>query len=451
MDEFLINFFIFAFFDCNVMCSVLLSNRRMPHENRFKLRAVICFGVLFCTSLLLSFFAFINSAILLSAMKCVNLLACYVVTVVAVFVLYEKDSATKWRQIILTFTVSFFLECIASVVGYLLSSYNVVTSQYLTIATEWCVAAFGYLILGFAYKIKKTDESNMDFAVKRYSDNMFVALSVITGCFVISGVSFFIEREAFPYYLVLLCCGILYVTVMFFVEFAMEEQRRAAAETAMIKLLWERDRKNYELQKETAELINVKCHDLKRKMLQLKVSESSNDKEIKEIENLIRQYETVTETGNDVLNVIIADMFFRCEEAGIQFTYMVDGAYLNMMEDMDIYSLFNNILDNAFEYEVKNIDKDSRFVSLKVSADRKGIYIHEENYFIGEIEIKSGLIETTKKDKNNHGFGIKSIHRVVEKYHGKLNLFVEADMFQLDVFFPFIQNALLYRQEEKFE
>ncbi len=280
---------------------------------------------------------------------------------------------------------------------------------------------------------------------------MFVALSVITGCFVISGVSFFIEREAFPYYLVLLCCGILYVTVMFFVEFAMEEQRRAAAETAMIKLLWERDRKNYELQKETAELINVKCHDLKRKMLQLKVSESSNDKEIKEIENLIRQYETVTETGNDVLNVIIADMFFRCEEAGIQFTYMVDGAYLNMMEDMDIYSLFNNILDNAFEYEVKNIDKDSRFVSLKVSADRKGIYIHEENYFIGEIEIKNGLIETTKKDKNNHGFGIKSIHRVVEKYHGKLNLFVEADMFQLDVFSPFIQNALLYRQEEKFE
>ena len=100
---------------------------------------------------------------------------------------------------------------------------------------------------------------------------------------------------------------------------------------------------------------------------------------------------------------------------------------------------------------MKNIDKDSRFVSLKVSADRKGIYIHEENYFIGEIEIKNGLIETTKKDKNNHGFGIKSIHRVVEKYHGKLNLFVEADMFQLDVFFPFIQNALLYRQEEKFK
>lgn len=406
--------------------------------------------MIFCASLLLSFFCLFNNEILMSALMTVNLIIGYIVAIIAVFILYDTDFTTKWKKLILSLTVAFLVESLSLIFVYLFSLYHIFIDPYVSILGEFGFTCISYIIFGFGYRGKRMND-DMNSSDKKYPDNMWVALFLVAGCSVILGISFFIKNEVFPYYLILLCCGIVYVAVMFFIGYAMEEQRRAAIETATIKLLWERDKKNYELQKESIELINLKCHDLKRKMNQLKVSGRENDKEVKEIENAIKQYESVIETGNEVLNVIIADMFLRCEQAGIQFTYMIDGAYLKMMENMDIYSLFNNILDNAFEYEQKNIEKNSQFISLKVNADRKGIYIHEENYFIGEVEIVDGLIETTKADKDNHGFGMKSMHRVVKKYRGNLKVYVKADMFQIDVFLPFVQNALLYREEENFE
>ena len=47
-------------------------------------------------------------------------------------------------------------------------------------------------------------------------------------------------------------------------------------------------------------------------------------------------------------------------------------------------------------------------------------------------------LETTKTDRNKHGYGIKNIESVVRKYGGELSIAVVDDMFCLSVIIPII-------------
>ena len=49
---------------------------------------------------------------------------------------------------------------------------------------------------------------------------------------------------------------------------------------------------------------------------------------------------------------------------------------------------------------------------------------------------KNNQIITSKKDKINHGFGLKSIQLITNKYNGSLSLKIDNNIFILDIIFP---------------
>ena len=58
-----------------------------------------------------------------------------------------------------------------------------------------------------------------------------------------------------------------------------------------------------------------------------------------------------------------------------------------------------------------------------------------ENSYVTAPEIIDGLPQTTKADKANHGFGVKSIKMIVEKYNGEIDFAIENDRFSLMILF----------------
>ena len=50
------------------------------------------------------------------------------------------------------------------------------------------------------------------------------------------------------------------------------------------------------------------------------------------------------------------------------------------MSESDIYSLFNNILDNAVEAVLRIQDPEKRIILLTVLSRNHFLFIHEENY-----------------------------------------------------------------------
>jgi sensor histidine kinase regulating citrate/malate metabolism len=115
---------------------------------------------------------------------------------------------------------------------------------------------------------------------------------------------------------------------------------------------------------------------------------------------------------------------------------MTDGKAIKFMDTQDIYSLFGNMLDNALDYESKISDPAKRFISLTIKAINNKVFIHCENYFVEENFNSNNFLKTDKPDKENHGFGTKSMGKIVDKYKGTINLFIADKMFQVDCVIP---------------
>ena len=84
----------------------------------------------------------------------------------------------------------------------------------------------------------------------------------------------------------------------------------------------------------------------------------------------------------------------------------------------DFCTIFYNVLQTAIEAS-KALEEGLREVSVEVKnvGDKSGILI-SNNTLLDKIPTEKERRFTTKKDKNNHGFGIQNIKDVVQKHNG---------------------------------
>lgn len=195
---------------------------------------------------------------------------------------------------------------------------------------------------------------------------------------------------------------------------------------------------NYKLSKESIDIVNQKYHDLKHQINLLKTGADTEKagEYLEQMEREIKIYETQNKTGNKVLDTILTSKGMHCQRHGIELKFMGEGQLLNFMEDMDISALFGNMLDNAIESVVKIKDRQKRLISIHVIQERQFIRIRTENYCEEDVQFQDGLPVTTKKDKRFHGYGTKSIKKIVEKYGGSVMAGKTDNWFELKILIP---------------
>ena len=203
-------------------------------------------------------------------------------------------------------------------------------------------------------------------------------------------------------------------------------------ELDMVEQLDRKRREQYEIQKDTIDAVNIKCLDLK-KMLSSVLGKRNilSADELEKLEGQISIYDAIVKTGNDALDLILTEKSLYCEKNKIKLTIMAEGGDLSFMSDADIYSLFGNILDNAVEAVMK-VEPERRAVTLSIKTVGNMIVVHEQNYFAGKIKFVNGTPATSKNDTSQHGYGILSIRRIVEKYDGGLDISAEGDIYTLN-------------------
>ncbi len=194
----------------------------------------------------------------------------------------------------------------------------------------------------------------------------------------------------------------------------------------------------YTLSKEVTESINMKCHNLKYQLAALRHSAASQvDKQVlREIENGVMIYDSIAKTGNECLDTILTEKMLLCEKNGIRFTYIVDGEKLDFLQPIDIYSIFGNALENAIESVSKLRPDEQRVISLNISARGKFLIVNLKNSYRGELTIENGLPVTSKADTQCHGFGLKSIRLLAQKYGGEMTFSTRENVFSLNILLP---------------
>ncbi len=189
-----------------------------------------------------------------------------------------------------------------------------------------------------------------------------------------------------------------------------------------------------ESSKENIELINIKCHDIKNQIAML--GNRVPQEEIRDLERAVNIYDMAFKTGNEALDVLMVEKLMVCESKNIRLDCMTEGEWLSFMKQSDIYSLFGNAVDNAIEAVEKLADDERRYISVRVRNEKGMVVIHFENYYEGELTFAKDLPQTTKEDKRYHGFGMKSIRMIVEKYQGHFSVKAQGDVFTLNILLP---------------
>lgn len=221
------------------------------------------------------------------------------------------------------------------------------------------------------------------------------------------------------------------------IAFNLSRQNRILHEKEMMENMLHSMREQQKLSQESINIINVKCHDLKYRISKIQRIEDAQDQKdyIEEIKRAVAIYDNIFQTGNDALDLVLTEKSLLCDEYKIKLSSMIDGKVLNFMNTTDVYALFGNLMDNAIESVMKEEDEEKRVISVKIAREPQGYHIHIENYCKDKVEFADGLPVTTKEDKNFHGFGVRSIRYLVEKYRGDMLMRAEEERFLVDILF----------------
>lgn len=253
-----------------------------------------------------------------------------------------------------------------------------------------------------------------------------VILNLIYESFVkVSNLTLFIVGCLFD----MVCC---FLTL--FIEFEMLKSKEISEAYIQMKTIWESEKKQLEISKENMDYMKILAHDLKHELNESTLL-ISKDK-VDELNHRIAAFGNSIKTGNDILDLVIAERTLIVQKENINLSIIADGSVLSNMKQSDCYSLFMNIMDNAID-AVKELPKDQREISLAVRESMGMILIHEVNPFQGTLNFKDGLPQTTKRDSMYHGFGTKSIKGIVDSYSGDCEISIkDNNIYVLNILLP---------------
>ena len=132
--------------------------------------------------------------------------------------------------------------------------------------------------------------------------------------------------------------------------------------------------------------------------------------------NIQDAFDLKIHTGDSFLDVIVNYYLYLATKENIEFVVLGKLTEKMPLEMFDITTLMGNILQNAVEAAVK---VDVPRIRVEFIEHKKEIFIVVSNSVAERINTKSDFFMTSKKNKENHGFGLKNIAVTVEKYHGE--------------------------------
>ncbi|MCP1103348.1 hypothetical protein M2454_001436 [Aequitasia blattaphilus] len=235
-----------------------------------------------------------------------------------------------------------------------------------------------------------------------------------------------------------ICIFLAFVSLVIFLQNytkMQERQRIEAQENDHLKL-----KNEYYLKRLLAEeKIKEVYHDLKNHFL------LSDKNEISEkTKKLLNSYENYYDTGNEFLDIILADKIAKASKYEIRLEIKADFYHGEFIDPLDISSIFGNLLDNAIE-ATKKVQMEKRIIYFEVNTKGEMLSIVIKNSMTLSKEYE--LLATEKKNKRLHGLGIMNVRETLKKYGAVLALATEGKFFIASAIIPVKNVRRKYHEE----
>ena len=192
-----------------------------------------------------------------------------------------------------------------------------------------------------------------------------------------------------------------------------------------------------EMNDDYSEVVHNMTHSLKAiEQLAMEHNVENIREIVEDLTGRLTQREIYEYSNHRMINTILSEYVTKAEKSKIKFdVYVEPGCIIKQVKDIDLASMFGNVLDNAFEAADK-VNDPSVIFRMFMHEKGKMCIIKVVNDYGEDIIEKNGEVRTTKKDKGIHGIGLKSITKTAEKYDGSFSYYTQDKKFYAVLILP---------------
>lgn len=136
-------------------------------------------------------------------------------------------------------------------------------------------------------------------------------------------------------------------------------------------------------------------------------------------------------TGISVLDFILNIKKRKMNELKVRLTLDVE-VEKTFMDDTDFVMLIGNLLDNAIE-AVEKCYVEERWIHLTLQSINEMLFLKMKNSSTEFPIVENMRFFTGKKEKEEHGWGIESVKRIVEKNNGQISFKYDSSFFEVSI------------------
>lgn len=156
---------------------------------------------------------------------------------------------------------------------------------------------------------------------------------------------------------------------------------------------------------------------------------------INDIQGAIDKLSSGTQTGNDVVNIVLGDVLSHKINNGINLSWRGRLPDKLKISNMDLCIIFSNLFKNSVEAVEKITENIEKKIEVEIKQLENNIIIKVKNPISEKVNIIDDKLKTSKLDKNNHGFGSLNVKEAVNKYGGNIKYDISAECFSVEIVF----------------
>ena len=443
------DFNIFAIYACGsvvflivLICGELLFAARYARRKRFALRFVCGNAAVIIFSILLTLlYYYIDVTFNSSLISAIRVVVTYIILFVfAIAAMYFSYKESLWRCLTagaLGYICQHIAYNIYSIIDVSANfEYGVIVSlgmggYALAVLLQLAIAAMVlfsvWLIFG-----RKINSFSADGIAR--TNAMFIIISSLAIVIILGSLGAVFGADNLGVNIVFKCLLIACCILMLILYVNIFEVKEAKNELAIVMKLNESEHAHFLKLKQDMELVSVKCHDIKHFIA---AAGAKGGVDLAELSEAVKIYDTTIKTGNEVIDTLLAEQSLHCNAHGINLTVIADASPLSFIPVNDMCSLFGNLLENAVEAAEKVPEKDNRLININIRPVAGQMFFCVENSYAEEPVMRGGLpLSTKKSEAGYHGYGVKSVKLIAEKYGGNFTLSAKDGIFRVSILFP---------------
>ena len=231
----------------------------------------------------------------------------------------------------------------------------------------------------------------------------------------------------------IICTGLFLINFLmlyFYSLFLKLSEEKHEAELLEYQMMAYRNQINLML--ESVEKMKMLRHDMKHHLAELGFMVKRKDfsefqRYLNAMEEFFEKPSEIISSGNVEVDSVLNYMLQKAKEMQLNTTVKI-AIPEDMKHFFDLNIIIGNLLQNAIDAAVETEEK---FLGVELSLKSGVLVLEIENSFSPEKirKDKYGNFLTTKKDSESHGIGLKSVKRIVEKYHGDMSINIKETHF----------------------